>query len=136
MRAGSRVDAGVDADDDASEVDERERVEGGLDGGEIPKFGVLIDGYGARREGLVEGALDRAVPEPAHEPDPSREPLLDQLGSGRVRRKRVRIRVRVGTRSEVLRVGEDMDGAREEEEEGDGEVGEPKHGDGEVEIER
>uniref|UniRef100_A0A0A9ERI7 Uncharacterized protein n=1 Tax=Arundo donax TaxID=35708 RepID=A0A0A9ERI7_ARUDO len=89
-----RVCAGIDLDDDAGEVDERQRVDGGLDGCEGAGRRALVHHDRARgQERAVEDAVERAVPEAAHEPHPPRELPLDRLRPRRVHRVRLRGRV-------------------------------------------
>lgn len=98
-----RVCAGIDLDDDAGEVDERDRVDGGLDGREVAGGGVLVDDEGARgQQPAVERALERAVASPDHGPHPPRELPLDRLHRRRVHRI-VRLRRRL-PRPQPLRV--------------------------------
>jgi hypothetical protein len=88
-----RVRAGVDPDDDAGEVDERERVDGGLDGREVPGARPPVDDERARgqererRPVVVVGAVAEAA---AHEAHPPRELPLDRLRPRRVRRVQLR----------------------------------------------
>ena len=83
-----RVGAGVDLDDDADEVDDRERVDGGLDGGEVAERRVLVDDERVGGERPGERVVDRAVLQPAHVPYPLHELPLDRLHPRRVLRER------------------------------------------------
>lgn len=90
-----RVRAGIDPDDDAGEVDERERVDGGLDGREVPGGGVLVDDERARgQERAVQRPVVAAVAEATHEAHPPCELPLDRLHPRRVHRVRQRLRGR------------------------------------------
>jgi hypothetical protein len=89
-----RVGAGVDLDDDADEVDGRERVDGGLDGREVAERRVLV--HDERVRGGLEGqrGLERAVLEAAHVPHPLQELPLDlfprRRGAAQTQAARVR----------------------------------------------
>jgi hypothetical protein len=86
-----RVGAGIDLDDDAGEVDERERVDGGLDGREVAGARGPVHHERARgKERAVERPAVAAVPRRAHESHPPRELPLDRLHPRRVHRIRLR----------------------------------------------
>lgn len=49
----SRVDPSMDLDYNSHKVNERKRINGILNFGEVTVFGILVDGNGTRREKLV-----------------------------------------------------------------------------------
>jgi hypothetical protein len=83
-----RVGAGVDLDDDADEVDGRERVDGGLDGREVAERRILVHDERVRGGLTGQRGLKRAVLEAANVPHPLQELPLDLFRPRRVRRER------------------------------------------------